>query len=298
MDRLSARIAGILAGNDKNEAVIEIHFPSSEFFFEDAALICVAGADFSAHINGEEIPLAQPVLINRYSILQFYGVKKGARAYLSVHGGFKTNKWLNSYSTNIKAATGGFGRALRKEDEISLVPIPDKLRTRLGKTEFEVLPWKADNSADVFAEKKLMILHGNEWSWLKAESQKQFLQSAVAIGIKSDRMGYSLAGVSLLIEKKEELISSAVSFGTIQLLPSGQMIVLMADHQTTGGYPRIAHVISAHLPLLAQKKPGDKIEFEFTDHVHAESMFSKQQQHLLQLENACKFRLEKYLYEN
>ena len=91
------------------------------------------------------------------------------------------------------------------------------------------------------------------------------------------------------------MISSGVNFGTIQLLPGGQLIVLMADHQTTGGYPRVAHVITAHHHKLAQMKPGDMIRFRFTDMPTAENLLIKQQQHLLQLQNACNFRLQQYI---
>jgi antagonist of KipI len=108
-------------------------------------------------------------------------------------------------------------------------------------------------------------------------------------------MGYRLSGVPVYADNKTELISSAVSFGTIQLLPDGQLIVLMADHQTAGGYPRLAHVISAHLPQLAQVRPGEKIQFQLTDIAAAEQLFYQQKHHLLQLQNACKFRLEEFL---
>jgi antagonist of KipI len=91
------------------------------------------------------------------------------------------------------------------------------------------------------------------------------------------------------------MVSAAVSFGTVQLLPDGQLIVLMADHQTTGGYPRLAHVISIHHSRLAQMKPGDQFCFRFTDQPTAEELYIKQQQHLLQLQNACKFKLEQLL---
>jgi antagonist of KipI len=99
----------------------------------------------------------------------------------------------------------------------------------------------------------------------------------------------------LTSKNNEELVSSAVSFGTIQLLPNGEMIILMADHQTTGGYPRIAHVIKAHLPLVAQMQAGDKIKFEFVDQKKAENLLSQQEQHLQQLENACKFKLQQFI---
>ena len=112
---------------------------------------------------------------------------------------------------------------------------------------------------------------------------------------QSDRMGYRLNNIPLHSITPEEVVSSAVSFGTVQLLPDGRLIVLMADHQTTGGYPRIAHVISAHQRKLAQMKAGDKIHFRLTDQLTAEQLFIKQQQHLQQLQNACTFRLEEYL---
>ena len=107
-------------------------------------------------------------------------------------------------------------------------------------------------------------------------------------------MGYRLNGPALHALQYEELLSSAVSYGTIQLLPDGQLIILMADHQTTGGYPKIAHVISVNLSQLAQRKPGDKIHFKLTDQQTAENLFLLQHQHLQQLENACKFKLEEF----
>ena len=111
-------------------------------------------------------------------------------------------------------------------------------------------------------------------------------------------MGFRLKGTNLEMQTIEQLISSSVNYGCIQLLPNGQLIVLMADHQTTGGYPRIGHIITADLPRLAQMKAGDKIKFAFTDQKNAEELFLKQQQHLQQLQNACTFRLENFIYEN
>jgi len=111
---------------------------------------------------------------------------------------------------------------------------------------------------------------------------------------QSDRMGYRLNNIPLPVLSNKEIISSGVSFGTVQLLPDGKLIILMADHQTTGGYPRVAHVITAHHSRLAQMKAGNKIHFRLTDQHTAEELFIKQQQHLLQLQNACTFRLQEY----
>lgn len=298
MDRWSAGIASVLVGNRVTDPVIEIHFPASEYFFEKAALICIAGADFSAHINGEEIPIAQPVLINRFSILQFYGVKKGMRAYLAVRGGFDIPKWGNSYSTNIKAGLGGLRRVLKKDDEIPFRALHTNLQAKLGRIEFEVLPWKGDNCADVFNDNKILLIEGGEWDHLSGDAKGRLPDSTFTVMNKSDRMGYFLKGPELSSVSSVEMVSSAVSFGTIQLLPSGQLIVLMADHQTTGGYPRIANVISAHLPVLAQKKPGEQVSFAFTGLDRAADLLFKQELHLQQLANASTLRLEKYLHEN
>src|SRR5690348_361059 len=161
MDRLSAQIANILVGNSLNEAVIELHFPASAFFFEQTALIAISGADFMASINGDEVPRHQPILVSKFSILQFYRMKTGACAYLSVHGGFDLPKWFNSYSTNLKAMAGGYkGRILQKDDEIGLQP-DEILVSILGKKEYQVLPWKADIGWEDTHVPEVLALPGN-----------------------------------------------------------------------------------------------------------------------------------------
>jgi len=295
MDKLSAQIANILVGNETHEAVIELHFPASAFFFEQASLVALTGADFSATVNGEEIPTMRPVLISKYSILQFHRVVSGARAYLAVHGGLNIKPWLNSYSTHLKAAAGGYcGRALQKDDEIAFRITPD-LSSLLEKKEFDVMSWKADDDWETTDEEEILALPGHEWSQLHDRSKESFFNEAFLITTHSDRMGYHLKGEGLKMISDEEMVSSAVSFGTVQLLPDGQLIVLMADHQTAGGYPRLAHVISSHHPRLAQMKPGEKVYFRFTDQQTAEELFIKQQQHLVQLQNACRFKLDELL---
>ncbi|MEI9911377.1 MAG: biotin-dependent carboxyltransferase family protein [Bacteroidota bacterium] len=236
------------------------------------------------------------VLVSKYSILQFHRAEKGARAYLAVHGGLDLPSWLNSRSTHLKAAAGGYmGSALKKDDEIRFRK-PADLCMLLGKKELEILPWKTDsNWGDNNNAKEILVLPGNEWSRLTDTSKEIFFDRAFLITNQSDRMGYHLKSEPLSTTTNEEVVSSAVSFGTVQLLPDGQLIVLMADHQTTGGYPRIGHVISAHHSRMAQMKPGELFIFRFTDQQTAEELLIKQQQHLLQLQNACKFKLEELL---
>jgi antagonist of KipI len=139
---------------------------------------------------------------------------------------------------------------------------------------------------------EIQFMIGNEWFRLTRESQEIFQNSWFQVTVDADRMGYRLAGNKMEMTSEEPLISSAVNFGTVQLLPNGQLIVLMADHQTTGGYPRIAHVISAHLPLLAQKGPNDVIRFVMTDLQTAEEKILKQHHYLHQLQDASRLRIE------
>lgn len=295
MDKYAMQITNMLTGNDPDEAVIEMHFPAPVFLFEKCAIIALGGADFSASINGEPVPAAHPVLINKNDVLQFHRPVNGTRAYLSLRGGLSIPDWLGSKSTNLKASAGGFsGRALQKGDIIDFRHNEDY--TALARTEsFFIFPWCATvdySKADIT---DIAILCGHEWNSLSPTSKMIFTEKPFIITRHSDRMGYRLLSEPLVCTHTAEMISTAVSFGTIQLLPEGKLIVLMADHQTTGGYPRIGHVISAHHSRLAQLSPGQAVQFHIVSLEEAESLQTKQQQHLLQLKNACTFRLEAFL---
>ena len=297
MDKYAATIANILVGNDPGEAVIEIHFPAPAIFFEQPAMIALSGADFEANINGKPIPINHPVIVNKNITLQFHSPKNKSRSYLAVNGGMKIVEWLNSYSTNLKAEAGGFeGRKLLKDDIINFNNEAGDYKLT-DNEDFKILPWKANEDLGIDSTYEVMVVKGSEWEWLDNSSQEKFLKNPFFISHNSDRMGYRLASEPLHPAMNTELVSSAVSFGTIQLLPDGQLIILMADHQTTGGYPRLGNIISVHLPTLAQMKVGDKIHFNFTDHQTAENLILKRQQHLMQLEIACKLRLENYIHD-
>jgi len=295
MDRHAATIANILAGNEQTTPVIEMHFPASTFLFQYPALIALAGADFSATLNGDVITSQQPVIVNKNCILQFHEPKKGARAYLAINGGFEIPKWLNSYSTHLKARAGGYvGRSLQKDDEI-LLKEASVFSAKISGKEFFALPWLADSEWGDTSADEVFFLPGNEWDWLTEESKESFMQQEFVITPNSDRMGYRLSSGLLNSKVTEELVSSAVCYGTVQLLPDGRLILLMADHQTTGGYPKVAHVITAHHSKLAQMRPGEKIRFRLTDHTTAETLLWKQQQHLKLLKSACQYRLNEFL---
>jgi antagonist of KipI len=293
IDKFSMQLANALLGKELNAPVIEIHFPASQILFEKETIICITGADFLPAINGQPIPLHHPIAINKRSILKFEKLQTGARCYIAILNELKLSNWMNSYSTNLKANAGGYeGRGLLKNDVI-LFKNGINVSNLLHERDFAVLPWKASDVVDTRNEIEFII--GSEWHWLKKDSQDLFQNQWFQITNEADRMGYQLAGQNLEVRISDQLVSSAVCFGTVQLLPNGQLIVLMADHQTAGGYPRVAYVISAHLPILAQKKPNDVIRFKMTSLEEAEKKLLNQKKYLQQLQIACKFRMEEYL---
>jgi antagonist of KipI len=288
------QLANALLGKELGVPVVEIHFPSSQILFEKQTIICLTGADFIPTINDRVIPLHHPVAVSKKSVLKFEKLQTGARCYLSILNELQLDSWMNSYSTNLKASTGGFrGRNLMKNDVI-MFSNGLNLSSLLHENDFIVLPWKANDVVDTRNEIEFIL--GSEWHWLTKDAQDLFQEQWFQITNEADRMGYQLAGQSLEQKNKEQLVSSAVCFGTVQLLPNGQLIILMADHQTAGGYPRVAYVISAHLPILAQKKPNDVIKFKMTSLEEAEKKLVHQKKYLHQLQIACKFRMEGFLY--
>lgn len=289
MDRYAAQVANLLVGNCGDEAVMEVHFPGPQVLFEQNTLIAITGADFSATVNDEVIPRWQPVVVRKNTVLQFSSLVEGARCYISVHGGYCCEKWLNSYSTNLKAGIGGWhGQALKKGDEL---PFKENTIYFAGllkeESNFEVLPWRVNTEKVYRWPHEIGFLPGHEWEQLSVSSQDSFTENNFLLHPSSDRMGYQLSGSPLVMHRPAELVSAAVSFGTVQLLPNGQLIVLMADHHTTGGYPRIAHVVSAHLPKLAQLRPCDTIQFKRMDTAAAEKLLIAQQKELHILQRAC-----------
>ena len=161
----------------------------------------------------------------------------------------------------------------------------------------KVLPWSM-NPENVFTDEPIRILCGREWEQIKACSQQLVLSKTFAISPTSNRMGYQLIQEPLKIKSAPTLLSSAVTAGTIQLLPSGQVVVLMAGHQTTGGYPRLAHVISADIPRLAQKGPGDSLRFTLTDSMTAEYEWILVQNYLQQVRNVCALKLRQHRFDH
>ena len=297
MDPVAAKLANALVGNAEDAALLEMHYPGPQILLENDSLISIAGADFQPTINDEAIPCWQPVFVKKNTVLQFTGKKWGSRAYLAIRGGFCIPKWLNSYSTHIKAGLGGFrGRKLERGDAL---PCENSIQTIhkhiKADANYAALPWRPAVKPLYGHHANVCFMPGNEWSRLTCCSQKEFSENSFQITPLSDRMGYRLKGSSLAVSEEEELISSAVTSGTMQLLPGGQLIVLMADHQTTGGYPRVGHVVTAHLPKLAQMGAGDCIRFEPAAIGEAEEMLFAQRKTLAIMQRACHLQINQIL---
>jgi antagonist of KipI len=283
MDKTAARLINILLGNAENEAVLEIHFPAPIIKFEENAVIALGGADFGAKIDEKQVENWRPIFVKKDQILRFSTKISGNRTYLSVKDGFEIKDWLKSKSTNLTAKIGGFeGRNLIKGDRILFRENDEQPQTNF---DFFI----SDKMIPAYeTAPTIRMIVGAEFDFLTALSEQILLKEEFSISNDSNRMGFRLSGKPLYLLDKIELVSSAVDFGTIQLLPGGQLIILMADHQTTGGYPRIGHIISADLPILAQLSANDKIRFELISLKEAEELLCNFENELNFFKIGCK----------
>lgn len=285
MDKIAAQTANILVGNNTNEAVIELHYPAGSFLVETNCLLAISGADFTAMLDDEPITLHKPFLAKRSSILTFNKPTKGNCTYLAVMGGFDIGHWLGSYTTNLPAANGGYlGRYLKSGDHLGIQQKAQQPKS----TWTNWLP----NLEPCYTSSNIRVIKGPMFDALDEASAQRFTHEPFTISNQSNAMGFTLIGAALKLTDTSEQISSAVVMGTIQLLPNGSLLVLMADHQTTGGYPVIAYVIASDLPSLAQKKAGSSFSFNIITIETAEDLYCKQVQYLQQLHIACRLKME------
>lgn len=282
MDRRAARLINILVGNDQSEAVVEMHFPAAEIVFESACIFALGGADLSPELDRDEIGNWSACIAKSGSVLRFTTKILGNRAYLAVQGGFAIDKWLDSSSTNLTAGIGGLeGRKLlngdRLEFNVQAKPKRPNLNPRISPS---LLPGYSNFPT-------VRVIAGAEFGKLDNGSKLSLETQNFTVSNNSNRMGFRLNGEPLSLVTPLEMVSSAVTFGTIQLLPDGQLIVLMADHQTTGGYPRIAHVIDCDLSVMAQLGGGDRVAFQIVSLDLAEALNAKLEQDIAVLRVGC-----------
>ncbi|HYG44586.1 MAG TPA: biotin-dependent carboxyltransferase family protein [Bordetella sp.] len=266
MDARAHRLANLLAGNQADHATLEVTLAGPTLRFESPACFAIGGADLHATLNGAPLACHRPLVARTGDVLAFGSATPGRamRAYLAVHGGYALAPVMGSTSTYLRGHFGGHaGRALAKGDTIGLQsplagkpPALARLADALSQLRIYLPATLAPNLRHA-----LRILPGVHWDEFEAGSRHDLLHAEFRIGTQSDRMGYRLDGPSLAMAAPRQILSEAASYGTVQVPSGGQAIVLMADRQTTGGYPKIAQVITADLPSLAQRGPGHALRF-------------------------------------
>ncbi|KRE40690.1 biotin-dependent carboxyltransferase family protein [Paenibacillus sp. Soil724D2] len=281
MDLFAHRAANILVGNDWGAAALEMTLLGPSMVAQKDMLLSLCGADMEADVDGIPVPLWRSFLMRKGDQLNVHYTVKGCRAYLAVYGGFAVKPVMDSRSTYLRAGIGGHqGRALQAGDELPVrkVVVGDYLHHPGAVSSF-IRPDYEENPV-------IRVIQGREAAFFTDASRRSFLAQSYIVTAQSDRMGYRLEGKKLELSDgvPSEMISEAVVQGTIQVPPSGQPILLMADCQTTGGYPRIAHVITADLPLVAQVKPGGKLRFREVSYREAQEQFLLQAMDLRLLE--------------
>lgn len=270
MDPVAHRVANALVGNEPGAATLECTVVGPEIEFRQPALLALCGASFDATVDGAPFPQARPVLVREGARVSIGTARQGARGYLAVAGGFCVAAVLGSRSTYLPAGFGGFeGRALRAGDTLAF----DAGAVRRAQARFaqargarggsvRSTPWSVPALTLPRGEAlELRAMAGRHIGQFDAASQREFFATIWRVSPDSNRMGYRLVGPVLSRPARKELLSEPTCLGTVQAPNDGAPIVLMADHQTTGGYAKIAEVASADIPLLAQLAPGGSVRF-------------------------------------
>lgn len=271
MDSWSLQAGNALIKNKLNEPAIEIALGNLTIQFEEDVSFCLTGALYEAYLDDKRIPCYWRINAKAKQILKLVRPLQGMYTYLCVHGGFNIEPVLQSTSTNTKAGFGGFeGRYLKAGDMINVKKassLPVIGVARLAPT------------------KTIRVIKSSEYECFTAASQEAFETQAWKLQTNSNRMGYRLTGESALeFIEPVEMSSHGVDIGMIQVPPQGQPIVLMADGQTTGGYPKIATVINADIGLMAQIRFGKACQFTVVDLEQALHEQQKRHHYIKQIE--------------
>lgn len=284
MDLRSHQLANLIAGNTRDMASLEITLLGPTLEFNAATCIALAGADLSPTINGEPAAMGRPLILKAGDVLSFGERRHGVRCYLAWHGGIALPEVLGSQSTYLRGQLGGYqGRALRKGDVLPLkqhfhVEALEALSDDINALSIYLPSTLANNP-----RARLRVIRGPHTGLFTDEAVHTFLNSTYRISNESDRMGFRLQGPSLSLRENRQLLSEGVSLGSIQVPADGLPIVLMADRQSIGGYPKIGHIATVDLPQLAQQMPGDEVRFEEISLVQAQRLDKRREQALAAL---------------
>lgn len=286
-DRHSAAIANLLVGNRPGAALLEITLSGPELVFRQPARIALCGADTEAHVDSRVIPGWRPVELPAGSRLRIGRCLRGSRAYLAVGGGFRVAGVLGSSATDLRGGFGGFlGRPIEAGDTLELhePPIATPSNTHLS-----IASWWIDARPDIdfSASTVAGVLPGAD----TCTPGDVLTRQAWTVDADSNRQALRLRGPRISLEAGSERPSEPVLPGTIQCPPDGQPVVLLADAQTVGGYPRIGHVAAADLPRLAQLRPGQSLCFHAIDAAQAVAALDAQRARLARMRLAIESRI-------
>ncbi len=270
MDRISASVANIICGNDENEAVIEMTLHGTSILFNENTYCAITGGGCQVYIDEIELPFNRLLYIPAFTILHTKSSSTGCRSYLAMAGGLEIEKQMGSASTYTASGIGGMkGRNLKTGDILSIKKTNrlfdfNTLKTISG--ELRMSHWHVPDLVGMNERDNIIhVVAGPEYDLFDEVTRNKFFQSTYTIGLQSNRMGYRLEGEKLFMIHKHEMVSTPVTEGIIQVTNEGHPIILMADAQTTGGYPRIARVCTRDISKLSQMQPGEKIKFNKID---------------------------------
>ncbi len=277
MDPFAHRLANALVGNVRAAATLEVTLTGPAVRFDDPRVVAVAGAVFDLFLDDVPMPQERPMIVGAGAVLRFGARHRGARAYLAVSGGFDVPVVLGSLATHLPTATGGWqGRALRRDDYVPLGPAsPIGLRAHSHTS----VTFDAGPSA-------VRVMAGPDVERFVPEALEALVSAPYHVSVESNRMGFRLEGPVLRHRVKADILSDATPFGTLQVPGSGQPVLLMADRQTTGGYARLATVITADLGIAGQAAPGDALRFVVCNRAEALLALVRRERPLLALEGA------------
>lgn len=252
LDKSSTKIANQLIGNEPDTPVLEITLTGPEILFDEDALIAITGAHFDLLLDGQKVENYRAIFVRSGSILKFGKLLDGCRSYLAIAGKWNVRKWLHSVSPLILNTDATPDSLIKKGDKVSITSY------YLNRTEFI----EKDHTPPIFPNKvRLQVAPGPEFEIASRTAIAKLFGQGHRITQDANRMGYRLATYLEEAKNKQEMISSGIIPGTIQITNNGQPIILLADAQTTGGYPRIVTIIEDDLSKIAQLKPGDEVWF-------------------------------------
>jgi antagonist of KipI len=280
-DAVSLRIGNRLVGNVEGAAGLEMTLLGGTFAFPEGALLALTGSDFGATLDGEPVESGISFEAKPGQTLRVGPTRSGARCYLCVAGGVEVKLFLGSASTHVLSELGGHeGRALRKGDVLGIGQgEADGLGKRglsMGRSEAARLGRRA--LQELKPRKVLRVTPGPQSDWFSEAERELFYASTYRVAEDSNRMGIRLDGAAIPAPSGGEMISEGVALGAVQVPEGGKPIVLFVEQQTTGGYPKIANVISADIHSLGQLRPRDEIRFELVEMEVARRLLREQEE--------------------